>query len=246
MSARPTHRRDPHAHWAQQYDFVYHTLYGDALAEMTQATLSHIQAHTHPGDHLLDVGAGTGRLAIPLAHLGYQVTAVDPSAAMLTQLQQKAPSSITCLGDLTRHHPTTPYHLALLVFTTISYITTGQALRNLLHQIAGRLQPGGYLIVDQPSRHTFASATLTGENADGYVCRHISMRPVGRTHFHYHEQTRGNQQGAPFAFQTALRMRYWSKHTLATYLASAGFSIVDEALSGHDASGAQYLLCQRT
>jgi 2-polyprenyl-3-methyl-5-hydroxy-6-metoxy-1,4-benzoquinol methylase len=35
-----------------------------------------------PGGSIVDFGAGTGRLAIPLARAGYRVTAVEPSSAM--------------------------------------------------------------------------------------------------------------------------------------------------------------------
>ncbi|MGH6930580.1 MAG: class I SAM-dependent methyltransferase [Dongiaceae bacterium] len=43
------------------------------------------------GQRLLDLGCGTGRLAIPLAQRGKQVTGLDGSAAMLAHAQRKAP-----------------------------------------------------------------------------------------------------------------------------------------------------------
>ncbi len=41
-----------------------------------------------PGDTVLDVGAGTGRYAIPLAAVVSEVTAVEPAEAMRAQLEQ--------------------------------------------------------------------------------------------------------------------------------------------------------------
>jgi len=40
-----------------------------------------------PNDTVLDVGSGPGRYALPLANIGRQVTAVEPSAAMREQLE---------------------------------------------------------------------------------------------------------------------------------------------------------------
>ena len=43
-----------------------------------------------PGARVLDVGAGTGRVAIAFASVGYQVTALDPALRMLNELRVKA------------------------------------------------------------------------------------------------------------------------------------------------------------
>jgi ubiquinone/menaquinone biosynthesis C-methylase UbiE len=43
-----------------------------------------------PGAHLLDVGAGTGRVTIVFADVGYPVTALDPAVGMLNELRVKA------------------------------------------------------------------------------------------------------------------------------------------------------------
>jgi SAM-dependent methyltransferase len=41
------------------------------------------------GDTVLDVGAGTGRLAVPIAHVAAHVTALDPSGGMLALLRER-------------------------------------------------------------------------------------------------------------------------------------------------------------
>ena len=48
--------------------------------------LAHLRVEIRPGDTLLDVGAGTGRYALPLAALARRVIAVEPSPAMRRHL----------------------------------------------------------------------------------------------------------------------------------------------------------------
>lgn len=58
--------------------------YPDALVEHLSAL-----AHVAKG-HILDVGAGMGHLSLPLAQRGHDVIAVDPAAAMLKALAERA------------------------------------------------------------------------------------------------------------------------------------------------------------
>ncbi len=51
------------------------------------------------GKRILDVGAGTGRLALDLIKAGAQVTALDLSKNMLNQLKQKTSKVKIVLGD---------------------------------------------------------------------------------------------------------------------------------------------------
>ena len=61
----------------------YDSLYGQVRTEVVHA---HLRAHLpEPPATLVDVGGGAGHQAIPLAREGYEVTAVDPSEAMLAE-----------------------------------------------------------------------------------------------------------------------------------------------------------------
>ena len=62
--------------------------FGEMYEDLTRVTLDFVKATTK-NSRILDVGAGTGRMSIPLSKLGYQVTAVDASKEMLKVLNEK-------------------------------------------------------------------------------------------------------------------------------------------------------------
>jgi ubiquinone/menaquinone biosynthesis C-methylase UbiE len=63
----------------------YRLAYPDRLVRRVAAL-----AGVQPGDCVLDLGTGTGMLAIPFAQLGYRVTALDPEPAMLAAARSAA------------------------------------------------------------------------------------------------------------------------------------------------------------
>jgi 2-polyprenyl-3-methyl-5-hydroxy-6-metoxy-1,4-benzoquinol methylase len=79
----------PHDNWAEVYDEVYTATFGDSYTMITRIALEIIQEKTELGAEILDIGAGTGRLSIPLLQRGYSVSAVDASTKMLDVLKRK-------------------------------------------------------------------------------------------------------------------------------------------------------------
>jgi ubiquinone/menaquinone biosynthesis C-methylase UbiE len=78
----------------QQVDFsanasIYDRRHGAELQADVANRLAQYAGLT-PGRRILDIGAGTGRVAIPFARLGYETVAFDSSVAMLHELQRKA------------------------------------------------------------------------------------------------------------------------------------------------------------
>lgn len=72
---------DPYAHLAQRFVDHYDTLRGALRYELLS---SQLDAHLpEPPQRVVDIGGGAGHQSIRLARAGYDVTLVDPSAAML-------------------------------------------------------------------------------------------------------------------------------------------------------------------
>ena len=63
------------------------------------------KANAHPGLSILDLGTGTGNLALRFAELGCEIWGTDFSEPMLTKARQKLPGAQFCLHDLRRPLP---------------------------------------------------------------------------------------------------------------------------------------------
>ena len=81
-------RRVDFSHNASTYD----RRHGAVIADDAARQLARV-ASLLPGSRVLDVAAGTGRVAIPLAALGCRVVALDAAPPMLDELAKKSPSS---------------------------------------------------------------------------------------------------------------------------------------------------------
>jgi SAM-dependent methyltransferase len=80
--------RDPAAIWDKRA-----AAYQRITRDETKATEQELEIiDVRPGDNVLDVGAGTGRLAVPLAKTASHVTALDPSGGMLSILRERMTS----------------------------------------------------------------------------------------------------------------------------------------------------------
>ena len=67
---------------------IYDRRHGSAV-ELAEVSRLVAVAELQPGSRVLDIGAGTGRVAIPLAASGCMVVGLEPGAGMVDQLQAK-------------------------------------------------------------------------------------------------------------------------------------------------------------
>jgi SAM-dependent methyltransferase len=106
---------------------------------------------------VLELAAGSGRLAVPLALAGHTVTAVDLDPAMLARagdaardagLPTRSPRLIE--ADLVglRLPDARSYGLALIALNSIMLLATREAQRAAMVALAAHLAPGGVAVVD--------------------------------------------------------------------------------------------------
>ncbi len=100
----------------------------------------------------LELGCGTGRVAIPLAQAGIELTGLDLSNPMLAVARETAPAGISNLqfvhGDMTSFDLGRQFGLVYIAFRSFMMLTTREQQRACLECIHRHLTPGGTLAVD--------------------------------------------------------------------------------------------------
>jgi SAM-dependent methyltransferase len=98
----------------------------------------------------LELGIGTGRIALPLSERGVRVHGIELSPAMVTQLQAKpgaADVGVT-IGDFATTKVEGSFTLAYLVRNTITNLTTQDEQVECFRNVAAHLEPGGYFVIE--------------------------------------------------------------------------------------------------
>jgi SAM-dependent methyltransferase len=98
----------------------------------------------------LELGIGTGRIALPLAQRGVRVHGIDLSDAMVAKLRSKAGAdqiSVT-IGDFATTTVEGRFSVAYLVFNTIMNLTTQDEQVACFRNVAAHLKPGGCFVIE--------------------------------------------------------------------------------------------------
>ena len=159
---------DPAA-YGQAYADVYDDWYGDVTD--VAATVRAL-ARMCDGRRALELGVGTGRVAIPLAHAGFEVTGVDASPAMLDRLRAKpGGAEVRVVEDdmATMAAVTGSFDLVLVTFNTFFNLASDQAQRSCLHRVRRLLAPDGWFVVEAfvPAEPPDGPQSATEKRSDG-------------------------------------------------------------------------------
>jgi SAM-dependent methyltransferase len=233
----------PHDSWASVYDALYEAQFGDFYQELTTYTLDTVRDLVRPGDSIVDFGAGTGRLAIPLSEAGYQVTAVDASAAMLDRLREKDRHSlVTCRhSTIADFEARDPFDAAIGVFSVLIYLTTEAELDRSLEVIYRSLKPHGTFIVDVASSQLFTSRST---KAFGFL-RTTDIEPQGNDIYRYRDRITATDHENKRQFYDEFLIRYWPADVILDRAASHGLRL-EKQLDGFASTGASYFQLTRT
>ena len=189
--------------------------YGDAFADVyddwygdvgdpgaTAATLVELAA----GAPVLELGVGSGRLAVPIADAGVEVWGIESSPAMLDRLAERAgaPRVHAVLGDMAdpaaalAGSSPPPFGVVVAAFNTFFLLASDDAQAACLRSAATLLAPGGVVVIEcfvpgpppaavervlEPSRVAVDHVVLTATEHDPATQlvrgQHVELRESG-------------------------------------------------------------------
>jgi len=131
---------------AARYDETSGDMFDPGVVEPTVDFLAELA-----GDGAaLELGIGTGRIALPLARRGVRVHGIDLSQAMVARLRAKpgAEEIGVTIGDFATTTVDGTFSLAYLVFNTINNLTTQDEQVACFQNVGAHLEPGGCFVIE--------------------------------------------------------------------------------------------------
>lgn len=218
---------------------IYSWMVGDLdiATERADAEIASIGLPSRTTGNAVDLGAGFGMHAVPLARRGYEVVAIDNYEPLLQELRSRAGSLAvrTILADLVsfREEVVQPANVILCMGDTLTHLPTVASVESLFSDVAAALAPGGVFALSFRDYH---STPLQGHGRFIFVrgdehriltCFLEYSDTTVRVHDVLHEWIDGNWQMRLSSYPKLRLSPEWVINTLA----ARGFSVRREA--GH-------------
>jgi SAM-dependent methyltransferase len=229
----------PHSSWADVYDMAYQRSFGDFYDRLTVATVELVERLLPHSSCIVDFGAGTGRLSLPLSRKGYPVTAVEPCREMLLQLQVKDQQNLvkTVCSRMEEFQGEGKFDMALCVFTVILYLLDEDSLKKSLTAAYMALRPDGCLLLDIPSEAIFCSYSRRDSNFE----RAVTITSCNGSIYSYKEDlVVMNDDGESTRYQDEFQIRCWSKQQVVKTLQEVGFVDCEDLTHHFSGAGSIY------
>jgi SAM-dependent methyltransferase len=131
---------------AARYDESGAEMFDSAVVDPAVDLLAEIAG----GGRALELGIGTGRIALPLARRGVPVHGIELSQAMVARLRAKPGGEEigVTIGDFATTTVDGTFSVAYLVFNTIMNLTTQASQVACFRNVAAHLEPGGCFVIE--------------------------------------------------------------------------------------------------
>jgi SAM-dependent methyltransferase len=129
---------------AEVYDELLSGRLGDASAAAA------LLADLASGGRVLELGIGTGRLALPLAALGVEVWGIDASTKMVERMRTKPGGADlpVVIGDFADVDVPGNFQLVFVAFNTFYALRSQEEQVRCFQNVAQHLEPGGAFVIE--------------------------------------------------------------------------------------------------
>lgn len=236
----------PHDNWSKYYDFVYQNALGDFYDNVTNKTLNVIN-ELLPKGKVIDYGAGTGRITIPLKKQGYKVIAVERSSGMASEIKKKCKDY--CLDIPVHNCSISEFNneevdLALALYEVFNYSISEDELKRNIVAIYNQLKPNGYLFFDLLELWFFNLKEIINVSLDDFSHREWLTQHEENI-YTYHQQGRGVLSGSRFHFSDEFSIRYWDLKAVNDIFAEIGFEEVQNTFPQLSSVSSTYKLYKK-
>jgi len=136
---------------AESYGDTFADVYDEWYADVSEVdtTVDRITALA-AGGRTLELGVGTGRIALPLAARGVPVSGIDASARMVERLRAKAGADRVdvTVGDMAVDLPAGPFAVVFVAYNTLFNLLHKDAQARCIVLVASRLSRHGAFVVE--------------------------------------------------------------------------------------------------
>ena len=191
------------------------------------------------GGPILDLGCGTGRMTIPIAQAGYEITGIDIVPGMIERAKQKA-GNLTIdwlVADARDYHLGQQFRMIFESGSVFMHMLERTDQRAYLARVREHLAPGGRFVMSlyfpHPSRLQSDSEEkdwFTYQDEQGRTVRvtgtdvYDEIRQVKTETAYRHVQ---NEDGSETRYAAPLPLRYTFPQEMESLLEQAGLRVVD-------------------
>ena len=234
-----------HNSWSHIYDEVNKASFGVLIDDLTQKTLNVIPDEVQKTASILDAGAGTGRISIELAKLGYDIVAIDASDGMTQRHRNKVLEHgldyPVIHSSIHEFNPKKEFDLVVCVHTVSAYLYTNELLDASLRTFHRSLKPRGKILIDLANPVLFQDTVYDDANFK----RSVTFNEVAQGHYIYNEETKITVDNEEVFYNDSFNLRAWTRDQFESVFTKNGFVLLKDLSSYFFGSGHYYLLFQR-
>jgi len=132
--------------------------------------------------------------------------------------------------------------MALCVFTVLLYLLDEDSLNKALIAAHTSLKPGGFLLIDIPSRAIFSSYSRD----DDLIERSVSViNQIGNIYSYQEDMKVKLQDGRESRYQDTFSIRYWPPELVMVALQEVGFVLEADISHRFSGSGSHYFIMKK-